>query len=198
MDAVRCYVDKAQNSWDEHLAQIDGALRSAVNRNSGFTTNKLMLGREVKTPADPLYPAPKQKDTVDFEVYVVDLEQALQSAHETATGRLRTSEERMMRDYDLKVFSRAYEEENLVYILDTATVKGKCHKLSPSWKGPGIVVKKLSPYLYRVKTKAAVMVANHDRLRKCVDRDIPLCAVTLQREVPESYARGGGHSRFPA
>ena len=85
-----------------------------------------------------------------------------------------------------------------MYILDTATDKGKCRKLSPSWKGPGIVVKKLSPYLYRVKTKAAVMVANHDRLRKCVDRDIPLCAVTLQREVPESYARGGGHSRFPA
>nr|XP_022307659.1 uncharacterized protein LOC111113660 [Crassostrea virginica] len=80
----------------------------------------------------------------------------------------------MKRDYDLKVHSRAYEEWNLVYILDTATVKGKCLKLSPSWKGPGIVVKMLSPYLNRVKTKAAVMVANLDRLKKCVDRDILL------------------------
>ena len=80
-----------------------------------------------------------------------------------------------------------------MYIVDTATVKGKCRKLSPSWKGSGIVVKKLSPYLYRVKTKAAVMVANHDRLMK-----YPVVAVALQREVPESYARGGGHSSFPA
>ena len=126
MDAVRCYVDKAQNSWDEHLAQIAGALRSAVNRNSCFTANKLMLGREVNTPADLLYPAPKQGDTVDLEAYMVELEQALQTAHETARGLLCTSED---------------------YILDTATVKGKCRKLSPSWKGPGIVIKKLSPFL---------------------------------------------------
>ena len=73
MDAVRCYVDKAQNWWDEHLAQIAGALRWAVNRNSGFTANKLMLGREVNTPADfRLYPAPKQGGTFDLEAYVVD------------------------------------------------------------------------------------------------------------------------------
>ena len=63
MDAVRCYDDEAQNSWDEHLAQIAGALRTAVNQNSGFTANKLMLGREVNTPADLLYPDPKQGDT---------------------------------------------------------------------------------------------------------------------------------------
>ena len=31
MDEVRCNVNKAQNCWDEHLAQITGALRSAVN-----------------------------------------------------------------------------------------------------------------------------------------------------------------------
>ena len=104
-----------------------------------------MLGREVNNPADLLYPALKQGDTVDLEAYVVDLEQALQNAHETASGLLRTSEERMKRDYGLKVFSRAYEEGDLVYILDTATVKGKCRKLSPSWKGPGIVIKKLLP-----------------------------------------------------
>ena len=80
----------------------------------------------------------------------------------------------MKRDYVLKVYSRTFEEGDLVYVLDTATVKRKCRKLSPSWKGPGIVIKKLSRYLYRIKTKAAVMVANNDRLKKCVDRDIPL------------------------
>ena len=131
-----------------------------------------MLGQQVNTPADLLYPVSKQGDTVDLEAFVMDQEQALQTAHETARGR--SSEERMKRGYDLKVYSRAYEEGDLVYIFDTATVKGKCCKLSPSWKGPGIVIKKHSPYLYRMKTKAAVMVAIHDRLMKYVDRDIPL------------------------
>ena len=36
MDAVQCSVDKAQNCWDEHIAQIAGALRSAVNRKSSL------------------------------------------------------------------------------------------------------------------------------------------------------------------
>ena len=95
-----------------------------MNRNSGFTANKLMLGREVNTPADLLYPAPKQGDTVNLKAYMEDLEQALQTAHETTRGRLPTSEEWMKQDYDVKVYSLAYKEGDLVYILDTATVKG--------------------------------------------------------------------------
>ena len=84
MDAVRCYVDKAQNSWDDHLAQIAGGLRSAMNQNSGFTANKLMLGWKVNTPADLLYPIPRLGNPADLEAYGVDLEKALQTAHETA------------------------------------------------------------------------------------------------------------------
>jgi hypothetical protein len=34
MDAVRCYIDKTQDRWNEHLAQIGGALRSSVNHST--------------------------------------------------------------------------------------------------------------------------------------------------------------------
>ena len=131
-----------------------------------------------------------------MEAYVVDLEQVLQTAHEMARGRLHTSEERVKRDYDLKFYSRAYKEGDLVYILDKPTFKGKCRKLSPSWKRPGIVIKKLSPYLYRVKTKAAVMVANHDRLKKCVDRDVrPGCPIAKRSS--GALCRRGRKCRSP-
>ncbi|XP_056003459.1 uncharacterized protein LOC130046578 [Ostrea edulis] len=173
MDAVRCYIDKAQNSWDIHLAQIAGALRSSVNRSTGFTANKLMLGRETNTPADLMYAPPIRGEDLDLEDYVVNLEKSIQAAHEIARARLRTTEERMKRDYDLRVRFRAYQEGDTVYVLDTATVKGKCRKLSPSWKGPGLVVQKLSAHLYRVRTKTTVMLVNHDRMKKCEDRDLP-------------------------
>ena len=55
----------------------------------------------------------------------------------------------MKQEYDLKSYFRAYEEVDLVYIFDTATVKGKCRKLRPFRKGRGIVIKKLSPHLYK-------------------------------------------------
>ena len=58
--AIRCYVDKSPRTWDQHLSAIAGALRSCVNRATGFTPNQLMLGREV---FQPLYlMIPLQKD----------------------------------------------------------------------------------------------------------------------------------------
>ena len=59
MEALRCFIGKAQTKWDEHLPQLAGALRATVNRSTGFTPNRLMLGREVNCPADLLFPAPK-------------------------------------------------------------------------------------------------------------------------------------------
>lgn len=47
----------------------------------------------------------------------------------------------MKRDYDQKILAKAYKGD-IVYVLDTATVKGKCRKLTPPWKGPGLIVKK--------------------------------------------------------
>ena len=51
MDAVRCYVDNQPRSWDNFLSPLVGALRSAVNRNTGYTPNKLVFEREVNIPA---------------------------------------------------------------------------------------------------------------------------------------------------
>ncbi|XP_071503138.1 uncharacterized protein [Diadema antillarum] len=79
----------------------------------------------------------------------------------------------MKRDYDLRVASREYLVGDRVYVLDTATVKGQCRKLSPSWKGPGVITERLSPYLYRIKLGNKMVVANHDRLKECRDRDVP-------------------------
>ena len=31
MDAVRCFVNKSQDNWDEHLSQLARAIRSSVN-----------------------------------------------------------------------------------------------------------------------------------------------------------------------
>lgn len=46
MDAVRCFVDKLQNNWDEHLPQLASAIRSSVNRHTGIHRIKLCLAEE--------------------------------------------------------------------------------------------------------------------------------------------------------
>jgi hypothetical protein len=96
----------------------------------------------------------------------------------------------MKRDYDVKVRVRELKPGDLVYQLDTATIKGKSRKLSPSWKGPGVVLEKLTPYLYRIKLKRVILTANYDRLKLCRDREVPVWAQRLSQQI----TAGAGNS----
>jgi hypothetical protein len=173
IDAVRCFIGKHENQWDLYLPQIAGASRASVNRSTGFTANKLMLGREVNTPATLVFPVVKHNTDISPDNYVAKLTQEIERAHNVARANLKCSLKRMKRNYDLKVLTREYEEGDVVLVLDTASIKGKCRKLSSPWKGPGVIIKKISPYIYRVKLKTSILTMNHDRLKPCRDREFP-------------------------
>ena len=108
-----------------------------------------------------------------------------------ARETLKQSQKRMKRDYDVKVKIRELKLGDLVYQLDTATVKGKTRKLSPSWKGPGVVIEKLTPYLYKIKLKRVIITANHDRLKLCHDREVPEWAQKLSQQM----IKGTGYTK---
>ena len=173
MEAVRCYIKDAQDRWDDHLQQIAGAIRSAVNRNTGFTPNKLMLGREINIPAHLMFPL-AAVEPVNVNEYVGTLMRNIEKAHTAARNNLKTSTKRMKRDYDIRILSRNYQEGDVIYLMDTAAITGKCKKLSSPWKGPAVVVNKLSESLFRVKLKNALLVVNHDRMKPCRDRNLPV------------------------
>ena len=52
---IRSYIEGKQQYWDRDLSLLIVALHSTVNRQTGFTRNRLMLGREVFQPADLLF-----------------------------------------------------------------------------------------------------------------------------------------------
>ena len=58
MVAVRCFIGKNQRSWDQYLPQLAGALKSSVNRSTGYTPNMMMLGREIGLPAELMFGSP--------------------------------------------------------------------------------------------------------------------------------------------
>ena len=76
-----------------------------------------------------------------------------------------------------------YEVGDVVHILDEASVKGQCKKWCPPWRGPGIIIKKFSSYLFRVKLRNAIMVLNHDMIKRCRDRSLPAW-LRQQKEKP--------------
>ena len=64
----------------------------------------------------------------------------------------------------MRILERTYDVKDLVYICCKAAIKGVCKKLGPIWKGPGVVAKKLSAYLSRVKIRNTLMVLNHENI----------------------------------
>ena len=70
-----------QQNWDEHLQQLAGAICSTVNRNTVFTPNLMMLGREITLPID-LMIGTIETSNLSFSEYVVRLKNILQQVHQ--------------------------------------------------------------------------------------------------------------------
>ena len=109
---------------------------------------------------------------MDEEYYLTRSKAAIQQTHETARVKLKTSQEYMKRDYDIKMKKTEYQPGNLVYNLQTAQIKDRNKKLDPPWKGPGIVAVKVTSYVYKVKLEMVIITINHDRMKKCFDKVI--------------------------
>lgn len=169
MAAVRCVIQEQDDDWDEWMPQLNMALRSAVNRNTGQTPNMMMLGREINTPLELTIPK-KTSDPVPPEEYCAGLQDSLQKTHKIARDCLKTQLKRAKADHDVKSKIQKYKTGDVVYLLD----KARMNKLKPIYIGPAIITEALSPCNFRVllnndKSKTV----NHDMMKVCYDRQIP-------------------------
>ena len=120
--------------------------------------------------------------------YLTELRTSITKAHAIARETLKTTLKTMKRNYDLRVLQNHYEVGDVVYVMDTATIKGNCKKLLMPWKGTGLIVRVYSPSLYQVKMRNRESTMNHDRLKLCKDRDVPRWLQRCIREI--GYHRG--------
>ena len=108
MDAVRCFIGKKQNQWDIHLPQLAGVIRSSVK---GHTPNKIMLGREVNTPSNIVFPSPNLVPEDDTDAFVQKLVHNMK-----ARNTLRTPQKVLKAKYNLRVLQICYQEGDVVYL----------------------------------------------------------------------------------
>ena len=125
---------------------------SSVNRRTIYTTIMMMLGREINLPTHLMF-VQAQRSTKDDDTdgYVAQLSRNTQTAHETARSELKTSIRRMKRDYELRILQRSYEEDDLVYVLGTASKKANVRSFVRLVKAQQLL--RISGSLFRVKLK---------------------------------------------
>ena len=180
LQILRNYVNKKQSDWDDYVPLIASAIRSSVNKQTGFTPNRLMLGREVITPAELVVPRHATTKELPCE-FLESLTTSFQLAHDMARKTLKAKVKKMKRDYDLRSHVRAFKVGDAVLILNTSVKKGISQKLNPIWSGPCLIVEVITPYLYRVMVKNdKTTVMNHDRIIKCDANPLPQWIVKKQ------------------
>ena len=94
------------------------------------------------------------------------MKKAMLQAHEIARQNLKSSYAYMKRDYDIRIRKVEYEPGDLVYTLNMAHIRGRSKKLDSPWKGPGVVLKRITAYVYQVQLEKSVIIINHDRMKK--------------------------------
>ena len=174
LQAIRSYIGGNQRLWDVHLPIISMAVRSMVNRSTGYTANFLMLGREISLPDQMFGVDMANFSHGDAPEDVVQLLQYMRRAHSAARKNLQSCQHRQKQDYDHKLHHTIFERGDLVYKIDSASKVGQNNKLKSVFMGPFIVLERISPLLYRITGRKRVSVVHHDRIRQCKDRDIPL------------------------
>ena len=174
LQMLRCYIDKGQKDWDEHLPLLAAACRNTPNVSTGLTPNRLMLGREVHLPHDVVFgTAAAKREAQDPMDYMANLEEGLQCAQTLARTHLKAQQARQKRDYDIRAVERAYNKGDLVLLLDHSRKVGLSPKLQPKWQGPWVVVAQVGPVIYQIQGQKDKRVVHHDRLKPYTADAVP-------------------------
>ena len=186
LQLIRCYLKNKQSTWDENLQLLAAAIRAMPNRQTGFSANLLFLGREVNSPTEVVTGTGKvNMPNKDPAPYITSLRETLAGVGHLARQNLRSSQATQKRLYDLHIKEKQYDVGDVVYKLNAGSKTGESRKLKPVWIGPYVVVKVLSPALFRVKDRKGEYVVHHDRIKLCEDRGLPMWLKRLRHTVLE-------------
>jgi len=106
---IRCFIEKKNRAWDRDLPLLAMALHSTVNRNTGFTANKLMLGRETTQPIQLLLGLPNTSvQDREQDPWILELAKNLKIVHKHARQSLKAAQMRQKRDYDMRMLEHSY------------------------------------------------------------------------------------------
>jgi len=156
-----------QKDWDTHLPLVLMACRSAVQDSTGCSPALLMLGRELRTPAEMAFGHPPgERGAGPGLDYARQLQDRLETAHEFARLQLESAGARQKRNYDTHTRGRHFDTGEMVWLHNPARKKGWCPKLDKTWIGPCRVLARVGEVVYRLLTppRGRRVVVHRDRM----------------------------------
>jgi hypothetical protein len=111
---IRAYMKGRPTSWDEHLGILAGAYRASVHETTGYTPNKMMLGRENRMPIDLVFHLPKTEHHQNYGEYVTNLRKEISSIHDLVREKTKQTFQRKQENADLSPHFKPFKLGDLV------------------------------------------------------------------------------------
>ena len=166
---IKAYIKDEQTDWDRYLGCLGGAYRATIQESTGLTPNLLMIGREVRLPAEVMFGniSSSSEEIQSYGEYVDGLRERMRHAHEVARIHLAAAAKRQRDAYDANVNLCRYAPGDLVWYRTEISQLKVAPKLRRPFEGPHVVIKKLSflNYVIQLRSKGPRKVIHHNRLR---------------------------------
>ena len=133
----------------------------------------MIFGREVTLPVDLLMePLPQEETVENVTEYAEILQSRLKQIHNLARRHMAQSMKSQKRQYDRNVWNTVYHVGDIVWLHCPIRKKGRSLKLMRPWRGPYLILTKLSDVTYRIQMspKSKMQVVHADRLKRCEGR----------------------------
>jgi hypothetical protein len=116
---TNAYMKGQQRKWDENLWCLAAAYRATPHETTGLSPNMMMLGREVRLPAEILFGTGKlsKNEISSYGDYVTKLRERMSNAHQVARKHLGDAALCRKTNYDAKSNLIKYKRGSMVWFL---------------------------------------------------------------------------------
>lgn len=147
------------------------AYRASQHDATGYTPNKLLLGRENRMPLDVLMGLPSEESSLfnSPHEYLVNLQEDMLYSYAVARRKLKKSALWRKKYYDVRVKEKQFEVDDWVYYYYPCRYRSKSPKWQKAYTGPFLVVRTIPPSncVLQKSHKSKEFVVHMDKLKKC-------------------------------
>jgi len=165
-------VSESQRDWDDRLPLVLAAYRASPHESTGFSPNRLFLGREVRMPLDLLLDLPREERSLCLSAneFVSQMQKQTADAYVLAREHLRVAAERRKTSYDIKARDVEFHVGEWVWYWYPRRYPSRSPKWQKNYNGPYLIVRKIEPVnvVLQRSSRSKPFVVHINKLKKCL------------------------------
>ena len=163
-------VAENHRNWHELIPQIMAAYRASEHSATGFSPNRIMLGRECRAPIDLILGIPGDTESIfSHDQFIQTKHEQMIYCYNLVREHLGVAAQRRKHNYDMTVRSKHFDIGQKVWYYYPRRYKSRSPKWQKFYTGPFEVIKQLGPLNFSLRkcNGRKEVLAHVDKMKLC-------------------------------